>query len=701
MVMIRQETQEFLNTLHQYLQCRQVLDDLYETVDSDHTLAQVILSTDSNGIQTGGNERYKARYQQQSVQGKVVSNLNQLYHAATKAQSVFENLIQQMVQDIGDTEDGDTIQLKMATLKSKERAMEKAKDDYSQRNPLPSISWLHDIVRASVIFHSTDQIIACIHWLQDNSQIHIVKAKNRFATPDLTGYRDMNYHVQIVVPTKQNSFQYVCELQIHHGEMKRVEKELDSHQYYEYFRTYFAGSKDTLTERLDDLKLIGQGQNITSPFIHDLLTNCTDAERLQRLGDLFCHQVSEYDLAYKLYKRCLELRQLQSDYYSTDKQYHITLCYNNMAQVLNYQGKYDEAMKLLEGRVDNDDSSNKKDTTEYADSYNNMAVLLKNQGKYEEALRLYQQALDIYIQSLGKDHPTISDCYNNMAIVYKNQGKYDQALQLYQKALEIRKNSLGVNHSAVSDSYNNMANVLKSQKKYQEAYQLYERALEIRKRSLGNDHPTIGDSYNNMAVVLTNQGKYKAALKYCQQALELHQRSLEKDHPTIGHSYKTMANIWYGQKKYHQALQYYQQALQIYKKSLGNDHPSVGDCYNNMAMVYKNQGNYQQAMKLNKEAIEILQNSYGPHHPRVGDSLVNMASILANQGNYSEAIQYYQKAFYIRRRLLGTNHPDVIDLQQKIQSMSSSSNPPPSAAATTTNKPFPFLRGGRIGRKSS
>ena len=77
---------------------------------------------------------------------------------------------------------------------------------------------------------------------------------------------------------------------------------------------------------------------------------------------------------------------------------------------------------------------------------NNLAGLLESQGKYEEAEPLYRRALKIYEKALGPDHPSVATTLNNLATLYKSQGKYEEAEPLYRRALKIIKEKLGENH---------------------------------------------------------------------------------------------------------------------------------------------------------------------------------------------------------------------------------------------------------------
>ena len=78
--------------------------------------------------------------------------------------------------------------------------------------------------------------------------------------------------------------------------------------------------------------------------------------------------------------------------------------------------------------------------------YNNLAGLLEDQGKYAEAEPLYRRAIEIGEKTLGKDHPDVARLYNNLASLLKDRGKFAEAEPLYLRAIEIFQASLGPEH---------------------------------------------------------------------------------------------------------------------------------------------------------------------------------------------------------------------------------------------------------------
>ncbi|KAK5263518.1 hypothetical protein LTR96_011102 [Exophiala xenobiotica] len=65
-------------------------------------------------------------------------------------------------------------------------------------------------------------------------------------------------------------------------------------------------------------------------------------------------------------------------------------------------------------------------------SLNNLAAVLEQQGKYEEAEQMHRQTLDLRKKVLGEEHPSTLASMNNLAAVLRQQGKYEEAEQIFE-----------------------------------------------------------------------------------------------------------------------------------------------------------------------------------------------------------------------------------------------------------------------------
>lgn len=303
-------TSEFLKTLRAYLDCRDQMDTKYTEVDELHTIAKLDVHENSDGIQLVDNE-FKAEFQQQTVDGGPVTNVDELYAAAAIAEPIYKDIVEGFVKQIQDflPDQKDDIYVEFAPLKGTERASEKANDDYSRRNPQTGVSWLYDIVRGSICCGHSEQIVKCLELIQEDPRIFIVKAKNRFQNPTLTGYRDFNLAVQIETP---DGFKHICEIQIHHAATKALSKVLNSHKHYEYFRTFFMGDTKDLEMHLADLKAIDSGMRSQGDIFGSgggMFGQSNADKRLERMGELFLNsRIREYYFAVHVYFQLLRLR---------------------------------------------------------------------------------------------------------------------------------------------------------------------------------------------------------------------------------------------------------------------------------------------------------------------------------------------------------------------------------------------------------
>ncbi|RYP42629.1 hypothetical protein DL768_010304 [Monosporascus sp. mg162] len=150
---------------------------------------------------------------------------------------------------------------------------------------------------------------------------------------------------------------------------------------------------------------------------------------------------------------------------------------------------------------------------------NNLAVVLDNQGKYDEAEQMHRQTLELKEKVLGREHPDTLASMNNLALIWDSQGKYDEAEQMHRQTLELKEKVLGREHPSTLRSMNNLALVLDSQGKYDEAEQMHRQTLELKEKVLGRKHPDTLVSMNNLGLVLKSQGKYDEAEQMHQQAL--------------------------------------------------------------------------------------------------------------------------------------------------------------------------------------
>ncbi|KAK7994247.1 kinesin light chain [Apiospora marii] len=360
---------------------------------------------------------------------------------------------------------------------------------------------------------------------------------------------------------------------------------------------------------------------------------------------------------------------------------------NNLANVLDSQGKYSEAEEMHRETLALRETVLGREHPDTLASMNNLALVLDRQGKYAEAEEMHREALALTETVLGRGHPSTLGSMNALAIVLGNQGKYEEAAQQQGQALEGYKNILGEEHPRTLDSMNNLALVLDSQGKrcwaagilstldsmnnlalvlnrqgkYAEAEEMHRETLALRETVLGREHPDTLDSMNALAIVLGNQGKYEEAAQQQGQALEGYKNILGEEHPRTLDSMNNLALVLDSQGKYVEAEEMHRETLALKQTVLGRGHPSTLDSMNNLALVLNRQGKYAEAEEMHRETLALRETVLGREHPDTLDSMNALAIVLGNQGKYEEAAQQQGQALEGYKNILGEEHPRTLD----------------------------------------
>jgi tetratricopeptide (TPR) repeat protein len=171
------------------------------------------------------------------------------------------------------------------------------------------------------------------------------------------------------------------------------------------------------------------------------------------------------------------------------------------------------------------------ESANHAADLNNLANVYQSQGRYDEAIGKLEEAFRIAEKTIGREHPHYAGHLSNLAVAYRSKGRYDEAIEKYEEALRIDEKTIGKEHPNYAVDLNNLANVYRSQGKYDEAIEKYKEALRIAEKTIGKEHPDYAIWLSNLAGVYETQGKYEDALDLYEAALRIDQKTLPEKHP--------------------------------------------------------------------------------------------------------------------------------------------------------------------------
>jgi len=333
---------------------------------------------------------------------------------------------------------------------------------------------------------------------------------------------------------------------------------------------------------------------------------------------------------------------------------------NNLANVLDNQGKYEQAEEMHRQALRLKETVLGKEHPSTLTSMSNLASVLRNQGKYEEAEQMHRQTLELRETVLGKEHHDTLISMNNLALVLKSRGKYKQAEEMHRQELRLGETVLGKEHRLTLTSMHNLARVLRSQGKYEEAEEMNRQELGLSDTVLGKEHPDTLTSMHNLAEVLRNQGKYEEAEEMHRKTLGLSETVLGKEHPDTLTSMHNLAKVLSSQGKDEEAEEMHRQTLGLSETVLGKEHPDTLATMGELANVLDNQGNYKQAEEMHRQIHRLCETLLGKEHPHTLASMVNLGNTLSHQGKYEQAEEICRQGFELYETVLGKDHPRTI-----------------------------------------
>jgi tetratricopeptide (TPR) repeat protein/tRNA A-37 threonylcarbamoyl transferase component Bud32 len=257
-----------------------------------------------------------------------------------------------------------------------------------------------------------------------------------------------------------------------------------------------------------------------------------------------------------------------------------------------------------------------------------LANVLNDQGKWDEARQLHEDVLERRRNALGEDDPDTNSSINNLANVLRSLGKLDEARQLHEDVLGRRKYELGEDHPDTLNSMHNLCIVLTEQGKLEESRQLLEKVVGLRRRVLGDYHTATLHSMSELAIVLDDLHQWEEARKVNEEVLERLRKVAGEDHPDTLMTMHNLANVLQDLGKLEEARKLHEEVQRRMRKVLGEDHPLTLSSMRDLAMVLDDLGNWEEARKLHEEVLGRRCKVLGEDHPSTLDSM-NMVAWLS------------------------------------------------------------------------
>jgi tetratricopeptide (TPR) repeat protein len=568
--LLAQHEDKFFERLNHFMDVQRKIEERIQKIDAKGRLKEIEVTTHSDGILEEDGS-YKLMYQQQDAEGEPAQNLGEVYEAAYQIKQSLRDLLDSMVDKVKGL---DYVDAKIVELKPRDRANEKAREEYLTRTPGPPETWLYDILRASVTCKTMKQLEAVNKFL--TKKAHIVQAKNRFVNPAYSGYRDLLYHVYLTWPYKEN-VNFVAEIQVHHKDVLNLEKLFGLQNHYKYFRPIFAGPSRTVAETMRDLEMIQKHKKIDEGLIKTLLRS-NDPDQLFMFAKLFHLKLENNDVALRLYSRVLTLQE------SSIGEIHAktSATYQDVGLVQAKKGDYDNALRSLQKCLEIQEQVFGPYSPEVAITRSHLGHTIVERGddgdelmEHRGALQQYRKALVIREKCLGEDHLDVAGSYQNIGESLCKLGDFQGALAAYRESLSILESLLGENHADVASGHSLLGDVLYQQGDFQGAMEEYSIALAIREEVFGKTHFTTADSHTEIGRLLAEVQDYDEAESRHRKALRIRETVVGKESPQAAESHWWIGYVLNQKGDFEEALKEHQAGYSIRVKVLTKRHPDT------------------------------------------------------------------------------------------------------------------------------
>lgn len=245
------------------------------------------------------------------------------------------------------------------------------------------------------------------------------------------------------------------------------------------------------------------------------------------------HQEKNHEMAYKLYQKCLVIR---------EKKHQL-------------------------------DPSDDRKSEKVAETYHNLGIVLQKLNDVDSSLFHLKKALIIRKRLNGLYHIDTSDCYINIGQAQLSLGNLDEAYDDYKTALMIEEKIHGLNHSRTATCYCGIGSVLDMMGRSDEALVYLQQSLMTREDILGNNDEDTASSHSAIATALTKKGEFEEALNHYKTAVEIYENVSGATSEKTATALNNLAMALCDEEKYVDALEILKRACDIYERILGQNHP--------------------------------------------------------------------------------------------------------------------------------
>ncbi|MBU8900342.1 serine/threonine-protein kinase [Corallococcus sp. M34] len=208
-----------------------------------------------------------------------------------------------------------------------------------------------------------------------------------------------------------------------------------------------------------------------------------------------------------------------------------TLLDNVQAELLEQEGRYEEAEPLLRASVEA--VSARGQTDAHAELSGRLGLLVRRQGRLLEAKRWQEESLRLHEKHYGPAHRDTGRALLNLGGTLALLGELERAESMLQRALGILRQTLGEENLSVARTLSNLALVYFEWGHGAQAREAAEQSWAVVRKCVAADSPVLMGMASNRLGVLGEQGERRLELAHAREVLAHRERAYGAAHPEV------------------------------------------------------------------------------------------------------------------------------------------------------------------------
>ena len=289
-----------------------------------------------------------------------------------------------------------------------------------------------------------------------------------------------------------------------------------------------------------------------------------------------------------------------------------------------------------------------------------LAQVLREQGKYEQALPLLQSGMRHALELYGPESRFVLIQHDGLTDLYSDSGNYVAADKQYQERHKLSALLDGLDSVEYSMGLFNHGALQELRGDFPAAERLYRQALEIRVQKLGRDSPTSMRAESGLGQLLARQGRMEEAGRLLLHADEGLAVALPVDAP--GRIEARLNRIdWLVRSG--QTQEAGEMLDEVAKQVPNSFRLRVLQARSSLAWRL---GEKERALELRRAALESAHDRHGEESMEAATSRLALAETLLLLGHAAPALEQLEKAEPVLRRLQVAASPDRRQLEDLI-----------------------------------